>query len=408
MYRTTRIRWSAVVAVLAASSLCAAREARAAPFPFAPEVHTAQGDVVGRFDGLIAEFLGIPYAAPPVGDLRLAPPQPHAAWSAPLDATKYGSPCPQTARLNSPSSDEDCLFLNVFAPAFLQRNRPVMVFIHGGSFNSGNGGTTAGGPDYNGVDIATQSGVVVVTINYRLSILGFLANTGLDADNGRPSGNYGIQDQQQALRWVRENIAAFGGDPANVTIFGESAGGISVVYHLVSPDSAGLFDRAIIESSDDGASVPLALAETIYAPIITALGCDPANGTVACLRALPVSKILAVEQAGLGAGPILDGRTVPALPTTLFQAGQFNRVPEIAGTNGNEGTYFIAVATNAAHPGTPLSAAEVNATVAADFPAGAARILAAYPLANYSTPAQALAAIATDSFFASRPTTCAA
>ncbi len=366
---------------------------------FAVRTRTAQGEVTGQLSGGIAAFLGIPYAAPPVGNLRLAPPQPHASWSGVLQATQYGSPCPQTARLGSPSANEDCLFLNIYTPAYGTGDRPVLVFIHGGSFNSGSGGVTPGGPDYDGADIARRSGAVVVTINYRLSLLGFLANAGLDKDNGRPSGNYGLQDQQQALRWVRQNIERFGGDERNVTLFGESAGGISVLYHLVSPDSAGLFHRAIIESSDDGASVPLNVAETIYAPVISLLGCDPANGTVACLRALSLSKLLAAEAAGVNAGPILDGKTVPGLPAVLLKAGTFNQVPVIAGTNGNEGTYFIAVATNAAHPGTPLTAAEVVATVKADFPAGASQILAAYPLSAYPTPAQALAAIATDSFF---------
>lgn len=365
----------------------------------APEARTAQGDVVGRFEGPIASFLGIPYAAAPVGELRFAPPQPHAAWTAPIQATQYGSPCPQTNRLNSGSSNEDCLFLNVYAPAIGVRNRPVMVFFHGGSFNSGNGGVTAGSPDYSGVDIANRSGAVVVTLNYRLSLLGFLAAAGLDADNRRPSGNYGLQDQQQALRWVRQNIAAFGGDPHNVTIFGQSAGGISVLYQIVSPDAAGLFSRAIIESSDDGNSATLPVVETAYNPIITALGCDPARNTVACLRAVPVASFLALETAGINGGPFLDGRTVPAAPAALIGAGQFNRVPIVAGTTANEGSYFVAVATNAANPNAALTAAQVTATVAADFPAGASQILATYSFANYATPGDALAAIATDSFF---------
>ena len=367
--------------------------------PLAPLARTAEGDVVGRYDGLIATFLGIPYAAPPVGNLRFAPPQPHAAWTTPVQATQYGSPCPQTNRLNSASTDEDCLFLNVYAPAIGGRNRPVMVFFHGGSFNSGNGGITPGGPDYSGVDIANRSGVVVVTLNYRLSLLGFLATAGLDADNGRPSGNYGLQDQQQALRWVRENIAAFGGNPQNVTIFGQSAGGISVLYQVVSPDSAGLFSRAIIESSDDGNSVTLPQVEGLYNPVIQALGCDPTTNTAACLRAVPVASFLALETAGVNGGPFLDGRTVPAAPATLIGAGQFNRVPIIAGTTANEGSYFIAVATNAANPKAALTAAQVTATVAADFPAGATKILAAYPLSTYASPGDALAAIATNSFF---------
>ena len=370
-----------------------------------PEAHTAQGVVIGRYDGLIATFLGIPYAAPPVGNLRFAAPQPHASWTTPVQATQYGSPCPQTNRLHSASSNEDCLFLNVYAPAIGAGPRPVMVFFHGGSFNSGNGGITPGGAtyggvDYSGINIANRSGAVVVTLNYRLSLLGFLAAAALDADNHRPSGNYGLQDQQQALRWVRQNIAAFGGDPQNVTIFGQSAGGISVLYQLVSPDSAGLFNRAIIESSDDGASATLPVVEALYDPVIKALGCDPANNTVACLRAVPVASFLALETAGVNGGPLLDGRTVPAAPTALIKAGRFNRVPVVAGTVANEGSYFIAVATNAANPNLPLTAAQVTATVAADFPAGAAQILAAYPLASYATPGDALASIETDSFFA--------
>ena len=274
-----------------------------------------------------------------------------------------------------------------------------MVFFHGGSFNSGNGGVTAGSPDYDGVDIANRSGAVVVTLNYRLSLLGFLATAGLDADNRRPSGNYGLQDQQQALRWVQQNIAAFGGDPRNVTIFGQSAGGISVLYQVVSPDAAGLFSRAIIESSDDGNSVTLPVVEAAYNPVITALGCDPAHDTVACLRAVPVANFLALETAGINGGPFLDGRTVPAAPATLIALGRFNRVPIVAGTVANEGSYFVAVATNAANPNVPLTAAQVTSTVNADFPAGASQILATYPFANYPTPGDTLAAIATDSFF---------
>ena len=389
-------------ACLIAGSVAVCPGAVAQSITVAPQAHTAQGDVVGRYQGLIATFLGIPYAAPPTGQLRFAPPQPHAAWTAPLRATQYGSPCPQTNRLNSASTDEDCLFLNVYAPAIGVAKRPVMVFIHGGSFNSGNGGVTPtpGGPDYSGVDIANRSGVVVVTLNYRLSLLGFLTSPALDADNGRPSGNYGLQDQQEALRWVRQNIAAFGGDPNNVTLFGQSAGGISVLYQVVSPDAAGLFSRAIIESSDDGNSVPLPVAEALFNPVITALGCDPANNTVACLRAVPVASFLALETAGVNGGPALDGRTVPAAPTALIGAGQFNRVPIVAGTVANEGSYFVAVATNAANPNVPLTAAQVTAPIAADFPAGATQILAAYPFANYASPADALATIATDSFFA--------
>ena len=186
-----RWAWLAAVhfaAAILAASMAACTGASAQPITLAPRARTAQGDVIGRYNGLIATFLGIPYAAPPTGALRFAPPQPHAAWTTPLQATQYGSACPQTNRLNSASTNEDCLFLNVYAPALGVPKRPVMVFFHGGSFNSGNGGATPGGPDYSGVDIATRSGTVVVTLHYRLSLLGFLATPALDADYGRPSG----------------------------------------------------------------------------------------------------------------------------------------------------------------------------------------------------------------------------
>ena len=397
--RAGRARGALVAACLAGAIGLGTIAARAAdPDAATPSVRTDDGIVTGLSQGQVAAFLGIPYATPPVGDLRFRPPQPHAPWSAPLAATAYGSPCPQTARLHSPSTNEDCLFLNVFAPLHAQGRRPVTVFIHGGSFTAGNGGVTApNGPDYAGNRIVEQSGVVVVTINYRLGVLGFLAAPALDAENAQHvSGNYGLQDQQEALRWVRRNIASFGGDPDNVTIFGESAGGISVLYQMVSPGAAGLFQRAIVESSDDGASVPLGLGEAIYAPIVAGLGCAKATDVAACLRAVPASQIVA---SGLAAGPIIDGVTVPQLPSVAFASGAFNKVPVIAGTNGEEGTYFISVAANAA--GRALTADDFARTIAADFGAAAApAIEAAYPLSAYPTPGQALSAVATDEFFA--------
>ena len=377
--------------VLGAPALAAARDAQSAP-----TVNTDKGRVTGLREGGIAEFRGIPYAAAPSGALRFRPPQPRAAWSQPLDATQFGSACPQSARLGTPSVNEDCLSLNVYSPSSGQGRRPVLVFIHGGSFNAGSGGVAANGPDYRGNDIAAQSGAVVVTINYRLSILGFLASPALDAESAQGvSSNYGLQDQQEALRWVQRNIAQFGGDPGKVTIFGESAGGISVLYHLVSPGSAGLFQRAIIESSNDGASLPLPVAETLEQPVVAALGCGGATDIAACLRALPVEKIV---NSGLNVGPIIDGVTVPGQPRELIVAGRFNKVPVIIGTNRDEGTYFIALAANAA--GRALTAADYNAVILTNFGVAAPAIETVYPLVAYSSPAQALAAIQTDSFFA--------
>jgi len=394
--RACRARHPFLAALAVGFALIAPGWAAAGGTRFAPEVDTDKGRVTGLIEGRVAEFRGIPYAAAPTGALRFRPPQPRAAWSQTLDGTQFGSACPQSARLGTPSVDEDCLSLNVYAPLSGQERRPVLVFIHGGSFNAGSGGVAANGPDYRGNDIAARSGAVVVTVNYRLSILGFLASPALDAENDQGvSSNYGLQDQQEALRWVQRNIAQFGGDPGNVTIFGESAGGISVLYHLVSPGSAGLFQRAIVESSNDGASLPLATAETLEQPVVAALGCGTATDVAACLRALPVETIV---NSGLNVGPIIDGVTVPGQPRDLIADGRFNQAPLIVGTNRDEGTYFVAVAANAA--GRALTAADYDAVIRTNFGAAATpAIEAAYPLTAYPSPAQALAAIQTDSFF---------
>jgi len=357
-------------------------------------VQTVEGPVAGNLGGNLTSFLGIPYAAPPVGDLRFRAPAPHAPWAEPLQANTYGSPCPQSARLGSPSTNEDCLFLNVWAPP-QGSGHPVLVFIHGGSFNAGSGGAVAGGPDYSGADIAAKSGAVVVTINYRLGILGFLAAAALDAETaGHVSGNYGLLDQQAALGWVHRNIAAFGGDAGNVTLFGESAGGISILYQLVSPGAAGLFQHAIVESANDGTTLPLGVAETVETPILKALGCDAAD--TGCLRRVPVEDII---KSGLNAGPPVDGHTVPRQPVAALADGHFQHVPVIVGTNATEGTYFLAVAARSVQR--PLTQADYEAIIRTNYPGAAVkRIEAAYPIDGYSSPGQALAAIETDSFFA--------
>jgi len=172
--RACRARHPFLAALAAAFALIAPGWAAAGDARSAPEVDTDKGRVTGLIEGKVAEFRGIPYAAAPTGALRFRPPQPRAAWPQPLDATQFGSACPQSARLGTPSVDENCLSLNVYTPLSEQERRPVLVFIHGGSFNAGSGGVAANGPDYRGNDIAARSGTVVVTVNYRLSILGFL------------------------------------------------------------------------------------------------------------------------------------------------------------------------------------------------------------------------------------------
>jgi para-nitrobenzyl esterase len=206
-------------------------------------VATAGGAVRGRAAAAGEEFLGIPYAAPPVGALRWQPPRPAAPWHGTHEATSYAPHCPQPpGSFGRASTSEDCLYLNVFTPAGSRgRNLPVMVWVHGGSLRTGES------DDYNPAGLVRE-GVVVVTINYRLGALGFLADSALASHPGGPSGNYGLMDQQAALRWVQRNIRGFGGDPGNVTLFGESAGGLSTLAQLVSPGARGLFQRAIVES----------------------------------------------------------------------------------------------------------------------------------------------------------------
>src|SRR6516165_7539522 len=233
-----------------------------------PVVVTQQGRVGGVEKSDVREFLGIPYAAPPIGDLRWKPPQIHAPWPDVLDATMFRGHCAQrSSATGTPSTSEDCLFLNVYVPngaddgAHQNRTphlRAVMVWIHGGNLTIGES------DDFDGRTLATIGDVIVVTINYRLGALGFLAHPALTAESpDHASGNYGIMDQQFALQWVQRNIIAFGGDPNKVTIFGQSAGGLSVLSHLASPRAAGLFHRAIVQSGAYELAPPtLAVGET--------------------------------------------------------------------------------------------------------------------------------------------------
>ena len=203
------------------------------------------GTIHGKQSGDVHVFLGVPYAAPPVGPLRWKKPQPVAPFDGVRDARQTGSQCPQSFSFTGAGGDEDCLYLNVWAPANV-KNAPVFLWIHGGAFVFGSGGDAF----YDGTHLAETFGVVVVTINYRLGALGFLAHDALDAEDPSypTSGNYGLEDQFAAMQWVQTNIAAFGGDPAKVTLAGESAGGYSVCLHYLAPRTHGLFANAISES----------------------------------------------------------------------------------------------------------------------------------------------------------------
>ena len=295
---------------------------------------TESGAVRGASAGGVDSFLGIPYAAPPVGDLRFADPRPARRWHGVRDATAYGNRCPAAASSNGPRSEtEDCLFVNVQRPARARAGAklPVLVFIHGGGLNNGSSN------QHDMTKIVRETGVIGVTMNYRLGVFGFLGLPGLTGEAG-DSGNYGFADQQAALRWVRRNVAAFGGDPRRVTIDGESAGGWSVCGHLVSPGSRGLFAGAMIQSGSC-ASRTLAGTEAAGTTYAAAAGCaDPATAA-ACLRALPAGRLLdaAPFQPQLTSGT----RMLPLAPGEAVRTGRFARVPVVNGATLDEGRTFL-------------------------------------------------------------------
>jgi para-nitrobenzyl esterase len=358
-----------------------------------PEAGTANGAVRGLANGAVDEFLGVPYAAPPVGALRWQPPQPAASWSGVRDATQFAPHCPQPAgAFGQASMSENCLFLNVFTPSHQKAGsrQPVMVWIHGGALVSGES------DDYNPAKLV-EDGVTVVTINYRLGALGFLAHPALADANGQ-SGDYGLEDQQAALRWVQRNIANFGGNPHNVTIFGESAGGLSTLSQVASPQARGLFERAIVESgSYNLTQASLSSAEAAGAAFATKAGC--ASQTAACLRSLPVSTILA-DQDAAGYTPNINSEVLPETLGTAFATGNFNRVPIINGTNRDEWRLFVAISEL---EGNPVTASNYQSMISSTLgvPAAVAAIIAAkYPLTAFASPSVALGAVGTDAIFA--------
>lgn len=303
-------------------------------------VRTAHGSLTGDAAAGVASFKGIPFAAPPVGALRWMPPQSVAAWDGARDATKFGAVCPQPVRGTAgggvsaamPQS-EDCLTLNVYAPA-TAKAAPVMVWLHGGGHHIG----ASSIPYYDGTAFA-QRGVVLVTVNYRLGPLGYFAHPALTAEANADAmlSNYGAMDQQAALKWVQANIAAFGGDPANVTLFGESAGASSTLSLLANPvRSKGLFTKAIVESGGGwGRPIKLADAEIAGSAIATAAGAAT-GADAAALRALPVDKLLAAPAVDFG--PIVDGRFYTVTPAIAFATGSALDVPLLIGANSDEGS----------------------------------------------------------------------
>ncbi len=350
------------------------------------------GAVTGNWaaNAHVRAYLGIPFAAPPVGDLRWKPPQAVAPWQGVRAATSFGPQClqpngsPKSVYFEYAGGDlpmsEDCLTLNVWTPAGPAKDLPVMVWLYGGGFQVG----SAARPVFNGTRLA-ERGVVVVTINYRVGILGFLAHPELSAESTQhASGNYGLLDQVAALHWVKRNIAAFGGNPGNVTIFGQSAGATSVAHLMASPLARGLFHRAVAESTALPARMnSLTDAEALGKAFAQKLGA----ASITELRGKSGREILDARTA---AGPIVDGWFLPADTYTLFREGKEAPVPFLTGWNRNEGATFPHAASLAAH----------KKSVEDKFGKDADRALKLYPADDDTTARQSSKNVYRDATFA--------
>jgi para-nitrobenzyl esterase len=385
-----------------------------------PVVTISDGPIQGHVDGSVYAFLGIPYAARPVGDLRWKEPQPPTPWTGVRDGSQFGNRCAQNAsstNMTPASTTEDCLYLNVWTPNPSASTLPVMVWIHGGGNFGGSasdplppvvGGPNAadGGYFYEGSHLSAN-GVVVVTLNYRLGLFGFFPHPGLVAE-GSKAGNQGLWDQRFAMQWVQANIAKFGGDPQNVTIFGESAGAGNVCLHVASAPNPTLFMRAISESGGCTTRLPtLAEAQPLALGVATEVGCpgagavddggaqdggpadaslDDASATdsLACLRRLTTEALLATNEENTSAGlaeiftAVVDGDFLTDQPRSLFQRGSTAKVPYLLGSNNDEAMLFeVGV--------TPVTdQAGLSAAIAQNYGGDAGATLAAlYPLSEF-------------------------
>jgi para-nitrobenzyl esterase len=306
-------------------------------------VETTHGALSGEQRAAHQAFRGIPYAAPPTGERRFTPPAPAEPWSGVREALEFGGSAPQPQSIGVlpvGRQDEDCLYLNVFTPSADASRRPVLVFIHGGAFYLG----SAAEATYDGGPLAERGDVVVVTINYRLGALGFLD---LGAHGGADWGatpNAGLLDQIAALRWVRENIAAFGGNPKEVTIFGESAGAASVCALLAMPSAQGLFGRAIAQSGHANRAMSPDVAAGVAQRWLKAVGLSRADASA--LRSLSVDEILKAQNEAAGGeirayGPVQDGDTIPVRPFDHVRDGGARDIPLLIGTNRDEINLFV-------------------------------------------------------------------
>jgi para-nitrobenzyl esterase len=394
--------WGSVTALLILTACSAAAPADRPPEqPAAPDtVVTTSGTVRGAVDGQIRSFRGIPYAAAPIGELRWAPPRPPVRRPGVLDATAPGGACPQTASsvADVASTDEDCLQVNVTTPRRGGSARPVLVWLHGG------GGTNGAGGIFDPRRMVRENDVIVVTVNYRLGIFGNFGMRGLAG-----GGTFGLQDQQAALRWVRDNAAAFGGDPRTVTLFGESYGALSTTAQLVSPQARGLFHRAALQSDlalhdyPAGTLVPDAPALSsiwISRPELEALGAGVAKRLgctdVACMRQVPVASLLPLGQ--IFTRFAFGTEILPEDPVVALRAGRFAQVPILSGGTRDEHRLFTAAFYELA--GRPVTAATYQKLLRGAFENAAPQVAARYPIAKSGSPALAWSRVVTDRVWA--------
>jgi para-nitrobenzyl esterase len=308
------------------------------------DVETTFGPVGGTREPDVCVFRGVPYARPPVEALRFQPPEPPGTWTEPRDAKRFGSPAPQNRDAldaywggRIAPGDEDCLTLNVWTPAPDGRRRPVMVWIHGGAFLTGSGQRAW----YDGRSLVSRGDVVLVTINYRLGVLGFLDLSEVGGEANESNANHGLLDQIAALRWVRDNIERFGGDPQNVTVFGESAGGISISCLMAMPRARGLFRRAIVMSGGPNLVRSRATSRAVTRAFLRTAGLR----TLEDAKRLPVKALLKAQarllkRNDLGGdavfGPVVDGRLLPEPPLHAIQSGSGRDVVLLVGTTRDE------------------------------------------------------------------------
>ncbi|MFI1245799.1 carboxylesterase/lipase family protein [Streptomyces anulatus] len=397
----------AIILSLTAATVTAAGTAAATGHSYGSVVRTDNGSVRGKVTGPVRGFQGIPYAAAPTGELRWAPPAPAARWSGVRDATQPGDACPQTGSVRPAgphSSNEDCLSLNVTTPRTASaRPRAVMVYLHGGDHTDGSGAM------HGARQLAARGDVIVVTVNYRLGALGYLAHPALE-ERGE-SGNYGFLDQQAALRWVQRNAAAFGGDPDNVTLFGQSAGAHSTCAHLVAPSSADLFDRVILQSGACvGGSDTRERADALRQGVEAARGIEEgikrteaSDATVDWRAAGPEHLVYDFGQSPYPYGPVYGGTLLPRTPQEAFATGQYNKVPVLQGINrdeGRAGAYAAEMGKKGAtgDPEAVLDEADYRTRLEEEFgPDKVVAIAARYPVSAYDdSPALALGAVLTD------------